>query len=82
MPIAIQKCLLTPGGSELLIFGSILGGIGVLLPLQSQKEIEILQHLEMLLRNEDVSLVGREHIFFRSVYFPVRVSLSTHLVPS
>lgn len=79
LPIAMQKCLLTPGASEIVLFGTILGGLGALMPLSSIKEIELLQHLEMLMRNEDMSIVGRDHAFFRSAYFPVRVS--SYLVP-
>lgn len=74
MPIAMQKCLLAPGGSEIILFGTVLGGLGALLPLQTQKEVEMLQHLEMLMRNEDLSLVARDHTFFRSAYFPVKVN--------
>eukprot|EP01053_Blabericola_migrator_P001067 Blabericola_migrator_1__1066@NODE_1270_length_4934_cov_107_196014_g857_i0_p1_GENE_NODE_1270_length_4934_cov_107_196014_g857_i0NODE_1270_length_4934_cov_107_196014_g857_i0_p1_ORF_typecomplete_len1253_score244_13MMS1_N/PF10433_9/1_8e123CPSF_A/PF03178_15/8_5CPSF_A/PF03178_15/1_8CPSF_A/PF03178_15/6_4e68CNH/PF00780_22/35CNH/PF00780_22/1_7e02CNH/PF00780_22/3_9HPIP_like/PF18524_1/11HPIP_like/PF18524_1/44_NODE_1270_length_4934_cov_107_196014_g857_i03733759 len=72
IPMAMQKCLMTPGGSEFVLFGTIMGSIGAFLPLQTQREVETLQQLEMLMRNEDVSLVGREHIFFRSAMFPVK----------
>eukprot|EP01057_Protomagalhaensia_wolfi_P004550 Protomagalhaensia_wolfi_Nauph_80__4549@NODE_4677_length_526_cov_21_131417_g3762_i0_p1_GENE_NODE_4677_length_526_cov_21_131417_g3762_i0NODE_4677_length_526_cov_21_131417_g3762_i0_p1_ORF_typecomplete_len127_score12_63CPSF_A/PF03178_15/9_9e22DUF1780/PF08682_10/0_079DUF1780/PF08682_10/1_6e03_NODE_4677_length_526_cov_21_131417_g3762_i0146493 len=70
--MAVQKCLMTPGGSEFVLFGTVMGSIGALLPLQTQREVELLQQLEMLMRNEDVSLVAREHIFFRSACFPVK----------
>lgn len=72
IPMAMQKCLMTPGGAEFVLFGTIMGSIGALLPLQTQREVETIQQLEMLMRNEDVSLVGREHIFFRSATFPVK----------
>ena len=43
-----------------------------MLPFTSREDVDFFQHLEMHLRQEAPPLAGREHISFRSAYFPVR----------
>ncbi|KAH7980736.1 hypothetical protein HPB49_018772 [Dermacentor silvarum] len=40
----------------------------------SQKDHDFFQHLEMHMRSENPPLCGRDHLSFRSSYFPVKVS--------
>jgi splicing factor 3B subunit 3 len=49
-----------------------MGGIGCLLPFSSRSEIEFFTHLEMHMRQEAPSIVGRDHMAFRSYYAPVK----------
>ena len=49
-----------------------MGGIGALLPLTSKDDLELMQALEMHLRQEAPPLSGRDQLFFRSAYFPAK----------
>lgn len=69
---SLQKVVLAPGCAEVLLYTTIMGGIGALLPLSSKDDLELLQALEMHLRQEAPPLSGRDQLFFRSSYFPVK----------
>jgi len=69
---SIQKASLVPGFNEVLIYSTLLGGIGILIPFQSRENVEFFSHLEMHLRQENPPLCGRDHLAFRSYYFPVK----------
>lgn len=43
-----------------------------MLPFTSREDVDFFQHLEMHMRQEAPPLAGREHISYRSAYFPVR----------
>lgn len=68
----LQKASLIPGGGESVLFGTVMGSIGALLPFQSREDVDFFSHLEMHLRQEHPPLCGREHMAFRSAYFPVK----------
>lgn len=68
----LQKASLIPGGGESVLFGTVMGSIGALLPFQSREDVDFFSHLEMHLRQEHPPLCGREHMGFRSAYFPVK----------
>jgi splicing factor 3B subunit 3 len=68
----ITKTSLTPGGTEILLYTTIFGNIGVLLPFSSRDDIEFFSNLEGHLRQEHKSLAGRDHLSFRSYYQPVK----------
>ena len=63
---------LGPGCAEVLLYTTLLGGVGALLPLLHKDDLELVQALEMHLRQEAPPLCGREQLFFRSAYFPVK----------
>jgi len=69
---SIQKVSLVPGGTDSLVYTSIMGGIGALLPFTSREDVDFFSHLEMHLRQENPPLCGRDHLAFRSYYFPVK----------
>ena len=69
----MQKAALIPGGQEALLYGTIMGGIGAMLPFTSREDVDFFSHLEMHLRQEHPPLLGRDHMAFRSSYFPVKV---------
>jgi len=89
---ALRKATLVPGGSEALIYATLLGSIGVLLPFSSREDVEFFTHLEMHLRqeSESASIVGRDHLAYRSYYVPVKnvidgelcEQFNTHLSPT
>lgn len=69
---ALQKVKLSPLGTECVMYATIMGTIGVFIPYENKEELELTQHLEIILRVEKPPLCGREHIFFRSYYHPVQ----------
>lgn len=71
MVTKIQKGSLVPGGTEVLVYGSIMGGIGIFEPFTSREDIEFFSHLEMHMRQEHAPLCGRDHLA-KSYYTPVK----------
>ena len=69
---SLQKVTLGAGCSEVVLYTTLLGGIGALLPLTLKEDLEFLTALEMHLRQEAPPLCGRDQLFFRSAYFPVK----------
>ena len=45
---------------------------GVLAPFTSREDVDFFSHLEMHLRQEHPPLCGRDHMAYRSYYFPVK----------
>ncbi|KAA1111956.1 pre-mRNA-splicing factor rse1 [Puccinia graminis f. sp. tritici] len=72
IPTSIQKTSLVPGGREVLLYTGVQGSIGILVPFISKEDVDFFQTLEMHMRNEMPSLVGRDHLAYRGYYFPVK----------
>ena len=71
--LSLQKATLIPGGSESLVYTTLSGTVGVMVPFTSREDHDFFQALEMHLRSENPPLCGRDHLAFRSFYFPVKV---------
>lgn len=69
---ALGRAALQPGGQEALLYGTLGGAIGAMLPFTSREDVDFFVHLEMYLRQEHPPLCGRDHLAFRSAYFPVK----------
>lgn len=69
---SLQKTTLVVGGSEVLLYSTIMGAIGALIPLTKREDVDFFQHLEMYLREENPPVSGRDHMVFRSSYVPVK----------
>ena len=69
---ALTKGALQPGGVELIMYGTFMGGVGCLIPFLTRSDVEFFTHLEMHMRHESPSIVGRDHMAFRSYYAPVK----------
>jgi hypothetical protein len=52
----------------------MMGSIGALVPFTSREDVDFFSHLEMHLRQENPPLCGRDHLAYRSYYFPVKVT--------
>lgn len=70
--LSLQKATLIPGLSECLVYTTISGAVGVMVPFTSNEDHEFFQHLEMHLRSENSPLSGRDQLSFRSYYFPLK----------
>merc|ERR1712066_176425 len=62
------------GGNEVLLYSTICGGIASLFPFGFKEDADFFQNLEMHMRRERqiVPLLGRDHMAYRSYYFPCR----------
>lgn len=69
---SLQRATLIPGGSEALVYTTLSGGIGMLVPFTSHEDHDFFQHLEMYMRSEYHSICGRDHLAYRSYYFPLK----------
>ncbi|CAD7967800.1 unnamed protein product [Amoebophrya sp. A120] len=72
MVTAVEKTPIALGGADCIIYSTLMGSIGALYPIQTTDEIDFLQHLEMAMRTERAPLCGRDHMGFRSAFFPVQ----------
>ncbi|XP_061998714.1 spliceosome-associated protein 130 A-like [Rosa rugosa] len=68
----LQKASLIPGGSECIIYGTVMGSLGALFAFTSRDDVDFFSHLEMYMRQEHPPLCGRDHMAYRSAYFPVK----------
>ncbi|KAG2730117.1 hypothetical protein I3843_01G272800 [Carya illinoinensis] len=68
----LQKASLIPGGGECLLYGTVMGSLGALLAFTSRDDVDFFSHLEMYMRQEHPPLCGRDHMAYRSAYFPVK----------
>jgi splicing factor 3B subunit 3 len=66
-------------GKEILLCGTISGGLFAMVPLRSKEETTFFNHLEMYMRQEYVNLPGRDHLAFRSYFAPVKAVLDGEL---
>ncbi|SNX84139.1 probable splicing factor 3B subunit 3 [Melanopsichium pennsylvanicum] len=71
---SLNRCVMVPGGREVLIYTGISGTVGALVPFVSKEDVDQLQALEAQMRQhaEGGSLVGRDHLAYRSSYAPVK----------
>ncbi|CAD6893281.1 unnamed protein product [Tilletia laevis] len=82
---------LVSGGREVVVYTTLGGSVGVLVPFVSKEDVEMLSTLEMHLRQQTSStssnessgaaatptltgpsVLGRDHLIYRSVYGPVK----------
>lgn len=70
--LSLQKTTLIQGGSECLVYSTLSGAIGILVPFTSKEDIQFFQHLEMYMRQEHPTISGRDHLHYRSYYVPVK----------
>lgn len=69
---SLQKATLIPGGSDSLVYTTMSGAVGMLVPFSSHEDHDFFQHLEMHMRSELPSIVGRDHLAFRSYFYPMK----------
>jgi splicing factor 3B subunit 3 len=69
----LSKASLVPGGASILLYTTIHGAIGGLVPFVSREDVDFFSRLEMHMRQTFPPLCGRDHMAYRSYYFPVKV---------
>jgi splicing factor 3B subunit 3 len=69
---SLQKAVLAVGSTEVVLYTTVHGGLGALSPLTDKGDVDLFTRLELAMRNEqNISLVGRDHLSFRSSFAPV-----------
>ena len=53
---SLTKATLQPGGLEALVYSTLLGGVGAMVPFSSKDDVEFFQQLEMHMRQEVIAL--------------------------
>ncbi|KAM0753797.1 Pre-mRNA-splicing factor RSE1 [Meredithblackwellia eburnea MCA 4105] len=69
---SIHKTSMVAGGRDVLLYTGLLGSVGVLVPFVSSEDVDFFSTLEMHMRTEAPSLVGRDHLAYRGAYAPVK----------
>ncbi len=69
---SLVKTALIPGGRENVLYTTLGGAIGVFAPFITKEEGEFYQLLEMKMKQEYPSILGRDHTSFRGYYSPVK----------
>ena len=70
--MSLSKTAMIPGGREILMYSTLHGGIGMFVPFVSKDDVDLFTTVEMAMRNELPPLSGRDHLVYRSSYFPVK----------
>ena len=63
---------LVAGGMEAVLYATVTGRIGALVPFTSREDVDFYTHLEMYMRQEKPPLCGRDHLSYRSYFIPVK----------
>ncbi len=72
MVTSVTKTSMLPGAREILIYTTLHGGVGMFIPFVSKDDKEFFTTLELAMRKERPPLCGRDHLMYRSFYFPVK----------
>eukprot|EP01002_Notosolenus_urceolatus_P016192 NODE_974_length_1643_cov_8.698243_g803_i0.p1 GENE.NODE_974_length_1643_cov_8.698243_g803_i0~~NODE_974_length_1643_cov_8.698243_g803_i0.p1 ORF type:complete len:531 (-),score=128.22 NODE_974_length_1643_cov_8.698243_g803_i0:50-1426(-) len=68
----LHRVTLPGDPTGVVIYSTLMGAVGVLIPLKSKDDAEFLSLLEMKIREEKTPLSGRDQLMFRSYYAPVK----------
>ncbi|CCJ29330.1 unnamed protein product [Pneumocystis jirovecii] len=69
---SMHKVQLIAGGRDIIVYTGMMGSIGIFLPFVGREDVDFFQQLEALMRTEDLSLIGRDHLMYRGYYVPVK----------
>ncbi|WFD31284.1 pre-mRNA-splicing factor rse1 [Malassezia sp. CBS 17886] len=76
---SLRLTSLVPGGRDILVYTGLSGSIGAFVPLLSREDSTLLTTLEMHMRQENYSLVGRSHLAYRGAFVPVKACVDGEL---
>jgi len=66
----VKKARFGDNMEECIVYSTVMGTIGILLPFKTKTNVDFFAALEVMLKTEQPPLLGRDHIAFRSYYFP------------
>ena len=70
IPMGIHKTQLQPGGLDILVWTGLQGTIGAIVPFAMHDDAEFFMTLEKCMRLAEPSMIGRDHLLYRSYYVP------------
>ncbi|GMK57012.1 hypothetical protein CspeluHIS016_0308520 [Cutaneotrichosporon spelunceum] len=79
---SLTKVSVAPGGRDVVVYTTISGAVGALVPFVSNDDVEFMTTLEMHIRSLNTSLVGRDHLAYRGYYAPVKAVVDGDLCDS
>ena len=80
---SLHRVVMSSGATEVVMWSTLSGSIGVMYPFISKKEYEVFLALENHMRSAvGTSLTGRDHCSFRSFYLPVKGVIDGDLISS
>ncbi|WOO84633.1 Pre-mRNA-splicing factor RSE1 [Vanrija pseudolonga] len=79
---SLTKVSVAPGGRDVIVYTTISGAVGALIPFISNDDVEFMSTLEMHIRSLNTSLVGRDHLSYRGYYAPVKAVVDGDLCES
>lgn len=79
---SLTKVSVAPGGRDVIMYTTISGAVGALIPFISNDDVEFMTTLEMHLRSLNTSLVGRDHLAYRGYYAAVKAVVDGDLCES
>jgi splicing factor 3B subunit 3 len=68
------------GGREVLLYTTIFGSIGLMIPFPSVEDVDLFEKIEHAMRQETQPLSGRDHAAYRSFYLPLKKVVDGSLV--
>lgn len=77
---SLNLASLVPGGRPVVVYTGLSGTVGALVPFLSKEDADVMTQLEMHMRQECDSLVGRDHLSYRGAYVPVKAVVDGNLV--
>lgn len=77
---SLRLASLVPGGRPVVVYTGLNGTVGALIPFISKEDAEVMTQLELHMRQEYDSLVGRDHLSYRGAYIPVKAVVDGDLV--
>ena len=69
---SVCKTSLENDHADAVVFSTIMGRVGALVPFATRADVEFFPHLEMHMRQSLSNLVGRDHMQYRSYFAPVK----------
>ena len=74
--VSLTKAALIPGGSDSLVYTTLSGTVGMVVPFTSNEDHDFFQHLEMHMRGENPPMCGRYADYRHHSYYPIHANLS------
>lgn len=69
---SLQKVAFVSGDPGVLMYATISGALGAFLPFNTREDVDFFFNLELQMRQKHPSLTGRDHLAYRSYYFPIK----------
>ena len=77
--VRLTKAALIPGGSDSLVYTTLSGTVGMVVPFTSNEDHDFFQHLEMHMRGENPPMCGRYHLIPFHFLLSCQLSFRDHL---